>query len=184
MGVRVDEGDSRADTGGVDAAQVDAVMLATRVLVAVTAQSVAEVDDWVTLPQLRVLVVLASCGPLNLAAVAQGLGVHSSNATRACDKLVEAGLLTRTDDPADRRNLILRLTPAGEELVESVTRARRASIAGILERMPAASRSRLTSALGKFTEAAQAFPTHGAWTLGLTTEAPTRDVGYRAPERS
>jgi hypothetical protein len=43
-----------------------------------------------TLPQLRVLVVIASRGPQNLAGVAQGLGVHSSNATRACDKLVEA----------------------------------------------------------------------------------------------
>jgi hypothetical protein len=61
-----------------DPEQVDAVMLAMRVLVAVTAQSVAELDERVTLPQLRVLVVIASRGPQNLAAVAQGLGVHSS----------------------------------------------------------------------------------------------------------
>lgn len=40
------------------AAQVDAVMRASRVLVAVVSRSVAEVEDVVTLPQLRVLGVL------------------------------------------------------------------------------------------------------------------------------
>jgi DNA-binding MarR family transcriptional regulator len=155
-----------------DGGQVDAVMLAMRVLVAVTAQSVANLDERVTLPQLRVLVVLASRGPQNLAAVAQGLGVHSSNATRACDKLVEAGLLHRGDDPTDRRNLVLRLTPSGEELVESMNRARRASITGILEGMSDPSRTRLTSALREFIDAASDIPTNGAWTLGVTTESP------------
>lgn len=164
------QADDEADTGP-DPDQVDAVMLSMRVLVAVTAQSVAELDERVTLPQLRVLVVIASRGPQNLAAVAQGLGVHSSNATRACDKLVEAGLLHRSEDPADRRNLVLRLTPTGEELVETMNRARRASISGILEGMPAPGRTRLTAALREFLEAADEIPTHGAWTLGLTTES-------------
>jgi DNA-binding MarR family transcriptional regulator len=158
------------EDSGAHADQIDAVMLAMRVLVAVTAQSVAELDERVTLPQLRVLVVIASRGPQNLAAVAQGLGVHSSNATRACDKLVEAGLLDRSDDPTDRRNLVLRLTPSGEELVETMNRARRASIAGILEGMSASSRTRLASALREFIDAADEIPIHGAWTAGLTTE--------------
>jgi DNA-binding MarR family transcriptional regulator len=173
---------SCVDSGGdpVDADQVDAVMLAMRVLVAVTAQSVAQLDERVTLPQLRVLVVIASRGPQNLAAVAQGLGVHSSNATRACDKLVEAGLLDRSDDPADRRNLILRLTASGEELVETMNKARRASIAGILERVPVHRREHLTAALLEFVDAADGIPTSGAWTLGLTTESPISD-GARGP---
>jgi DNA-binding MarR family transcriptional regulator len=60
-------------------------------LVAIRAQSVAAVDDVVTLPQLRVLVMVSSRGPLNLGAVAAGLGVHLSNATRAVDRMVRAG---------------------------------------------------------------------------------------------
>lgn len=164
------KGEGEGGDAGAD--DVDAVMLAMRVLVAVTAQSVAKLDERVTLPQLRVLVVIASRGPQNLAAVAQGLGVHSSNATRACDKLVEAGLLHRSDDPADRRNLVLRLTPSGEDLVESMNRARRTSITGILEAMTAPSRARLTAALREFVEAADDIPTSGAWTLGVTTESP------------
>ncbi|MFY9807735.1 MAG: MarR family transcriptional regulator, partial [Pseudonocardiaceae bacterium] len=61
---------------------IDAVMLAAQVLIAVTAQSVVSVEEQVTLPQLRILVMIASRGPQNLTAVAQGLGIHASNATR------------------------------------------------------------------------------------------------------
>lgn len=74
----------------------------------------------VTLPQLRLLVMVSSRGPLNLGAVAAGLGVHPSNATRAVDRMVGAGLLSRSDDPTDRRNLVLELTPAGQALVDQV----------------------------------------------------------------
>src|SRR5919198_6154668 len=88
---------------------VDAVMLAARVLVGVSARSVALVEDDVTLPQLRLLVMVASRGPLNLAAVAAGLGVHPSNATRACDRLVTAGPLDPRDKPHDRRHPFLEL---------------------------------------------------------------------------
>lgn len=151
---------------------VDAVMLAMRVLVAVTAQSVANLDERVTLPQLRVLVVIASRGPQNLAAVAQGLGVHSSSATRACDRLVESGLLLRRDDPADRRNLVLELTPDGAELVAAMDRGRRAAVADILGRMREPGRARLTKALRTFLEASAEVEISRAWALGLTTEAP------------
>jgi hypothetical protein len=62
-----------------------------------------------------------------------------------------------------------------------MNKARRASIAGILEGMPAASRTRLTSALRKFIEAAEEIPTHGAWTHGLTTEALTSAPKRHSP---
>ena len=66
----------------VSAEQVSSVMRASRVLVSVVARSIAEVEDVVTLPQLRVLVMIASHGPQNLGSVAAALGVHPSNATR------------------------------------------------------------------------------------------------------
>jgi len=47
---------------GVAADHVDPVMRAARVLLAVVAQSVAEVEDIVTSPQLRVLVLISSRG--------------------------------------------------------------------------------------------------------------------------
>src|SRR5689334_24049458 len=110
---------------------VEATMLAARALVGISAQSLAEVDDAVTPPQLRVLVMIASRGPLNLGAVARGLGVHPSNATRACDRLVVAGLLDRRDDPADPPNLPVQPTARGRARGRAgMARTRPASAAG------------------------------------------------------
>ncbi|MEN3300637.1 MAG: hypothetical protein V7633_2695 [Pseudonocardia sp.] len=144
-------------------------MAAARVLVGVSAQSVAAIEDTVTLPQLRILVMVASRGPLNLGAVAAGLRVHPSNATRAVERLVVAGLLSRDDDPADRRNLQLRLTDAGRDLVATVMDSRRAAIAGILERMPARRRRTLAAALRSFADAGDEVSEDIVWSVGWTT---------------
>lgn len=148
---------------------VEATMLAARALVAISAQSVAAVDDIVTPPQLRVLVMIASRDSLNLGAVARGLGVHPSNATRTCDRLVTAGLLDRRDDAADRRNLQLTLTDQGRRLVDEVMDRRRHAIAGVLERMPALQRAALVPVLTTFAEAAGELPDEHLWSLGWTT---------------
>jgi DNA-binding MarR family transcriptional regulator len=142
--------------------QVDAVMAAARVLVAVVASSLVEVEERVSLPQLRVLVMLAMQGPLNLAAVAQGLGVHPSNATRTVDRLVVGGFVDRRDVPADRRNVSLTLTKSGQDLVDSVFEHRRAGIKAIVERMPEVKRRALPNALESFAAAAGVPPEHPA----------------------
>lgn len=141
-------------------------MLAAQVLVGVTAQSVSAVEDVVTLPQLRVLVLVSSRGPLNLNAVAQAMGVHPSNATRACDRLVNAGLLDRRDSASDRRNVSLDLTPAGRELVQTTVAHRRDAIAQVLQRMPESRRRALLPALRSFAAAAGEGPVPSAWTMG------------------
>jgi DNA-binding MarR family transcriptional regulator len=165
---------SRRDNGAPSPTteEVDAVMSAARVLVAVTAQSVTSAEDQVTSPQLRVLVMIASRGPQNLASVAQALGVHPSNATRRCDKLVDAGLVHRSEDPADRRNLVLQLTPSGRHVVQQMTEHRRAAIEGVLAKMPAELRGDLVPALLAFAQAADELPADQAWALGWTTDQP------------
>jgi DNA-binding MarR family transcriptional regulator len=148
---------------------VEATMLAARALIAISAQSLADVDDVVTPPQLRVLVMIASRGPSNLGAVARSLGVHPSNATRACDRLVTAGLLDRRDDPADRRTLQLQLTEQGQALVDEVMNRRRHAIAAVLDRMPALQRTALIPVLTTFAEAAGEMADEHLWSLGWTT---------------
>jgi len=137
------------------AEEVDAVMRTSRVLVGVIAASVEEVGSTVTVPQLRVLVMAADNAPLTLGAVAQGLGVHPSNATRTCDRLVSAGLLDRRDDPNDRRQLQLTLTRKGQRMVESVLEHRRAAIERVMAEMAPASAARLGTALRDFLVAAE-----------------------------
>ncbi len=129
-------------------------MAAARVLVGVTAASVAEVEDQVTLPQLRVLVMADTDEPLTLTRVVESLGVHPSNATRTCDRLVVAGLLDRCDNPDDRRQVLLTLTAEGRTLVRQVMRHRRTAIEAVLRRMQPPARRRLADALAEFAAAA------------------------------
>jgi DNA-binding MarR family transcriptional regulator len=148
--------------------QADAVMRAARVLVGVVARSVAEVEHLVSLPQLRVLVLVASRGQLNLGQVAEALGVHPSNATRTVDRLVVAGLLGRAEDPDDRRYLVLELTDAGHDVVQRVMEYRRAAILSVMENMSASRRRTLAGALESVAEAAgERSDGEAAYVLGL-----------------
>lgn len=136
------------------AADVEAVLAASRVLVAVAAQSLDGTDEIVTVPQLRAMMILATRGPLSLTTLADQMGVHPSNATRACDKLVTAGFLDRRDDPANRRQLLLDLTSTGRELIDGIQARRRTAISSILQRMPASQRRGLVRVLTRFAAAA------------------------------
>jgi DNA-binding MarR family transcriptional regulator len=158
----------QGETAGssVTDAQVYAVMLAAQALMGIAAQGVSEVGDRVTLPQLRVLMLVATRGGLNLGALAQAMGVHPSNASRACDRLVDAGLLARTESALDRRNLTLELTGDGQALIDELITRRRRAIAAILDGVPQSRRRTLANAMLVFAEAAG--ETHGesAWKLG------------------
>lgn len=93
-------------------------------------------------------------GPLNLAAVAAGLAVNPSNASRTCDRLIQAGLLDRRESPVDRRNITLTLTPAGKRLVDKLTKRRRGEIERVLRTMSPAERSAVGAAMAAFASAA------------------------------
>jgi DNA-binding MarR family transcriptional regulator len=144
---------------------VDAVLGASRVLVAVAARSLAGVAEDVTLPQYRFLVELASRGPQRLADLASALRVDRSTATRMCDRLVRKRLVTRRRAQEDRRAVRVSLTASGAGLVAEVSRRRRGEIAAIVERMPAAHRDRVVTGLRAFADAAGEVPEQD-WSLG------------------
>jgi DNA-binding MarR family transcriptional regulator len=143
----------------------DAVLYASRVLVAVAARSLAGVADQVTLPQYRALVVLAAKGPQSLRELAEVLDVHTSTATRMCDRLVRKRLVRRRQSRQDRREVVLDLTPPGRDLVVEVAGRRRSEIARIVARVPRDQRHALVSALTAFGRAAGEVPEQ-SWSLG------------------
>ncbi|RSM85310.1 MarR family transcriptional regulator [Kibdelosporangium aridum] len=134
-------------------AVTDAVLAASRLLVAVSARSIAAVDDTITIPQFRVLVVLDAKGPQKLVSVAATLGVNPSTATRTVDRLVNAGLIDRQTSPTSRRELVVALTRSGRTVVRNVTKRRRAQIAEIVGEMSPTARRGLIRALTAFTTA-------------------------------
>jgi DNA-binding MarR family transcriptional regulator len=143
----------------------DAVLRASRALVAVAARSLATVAEDVTLAQYRALIELAARGPQRLADLATALGVDRSTATRMCDRLVRKRLVTRRRGSEDRRVVRVSLTAQGGELVAEVGRRRRAEIRRIVRRMPASSRPLVVSALQAFADAAGEVPDQD-WSLG------------------
>lgn len=145
---------------------VTAVLTASQALVGVSARSLAGVEDTVTITQFRTLVVLENRGQTNLNTLADDLDVNSSTAMRMIDRLLMARLVTRIENPANRREVLLGLTDDGTELVETVTRRRRAEIAGIVTAMPLERRTELVAALRAFAAAAAEPLRHGASMLG------------------
>ena len=124
----------------------DAVLSASRVLVALAARSLAEHEGEVSIPQYRALVLLASRGPQRPADLAVALGIDPSTATRLCDRLVRKRLISRRRQGVDRREVRLDLTPKGRQLIESVTTRRRREIGQVLEQIPAGERDGLVRA--------------------------------------
>ncbi len=133
---------------------VTAVLTASRVLVSVSARSLADVEDVVTVTQFRTLVVMDAHGELNLNGLAALLDVTPSTALRMIDRLLVADLVTRRDNPANRREVLLGLTDQGQHIVATVTSKRRAEIARIVTAMPKTRRSELVAALRAFADAA------------------------------
>ncbi|QUQ67602.1 MarR family winged helix-turn-helix transcriptional regulator [Kutzneria sp. CA-103260] len=141
-----------AENTEVDAV-TDAVLAAARLLMAVTARSIAAVDESITLAQFRLLVILNTVGAVKHAALADQLGVNPSTASRMVDRLVSAGMVDRQANPASRREIVIELTAEGRRVVRQVTARRRQEIAAIVARMPEPTRAGLVDALLAFAEA-------------------------------
>ncbi len=147
------------DTEATEAAEdtdalVSTLLTASRALVGVSARSIATVEHRVTLTQFRVLVVLDAHGPTRLNQLAARLDVAPSTALRTVDRLIAARLVDRRDNERDRREVVIRLTPAGHDTVQEVTSRRKAAIEEIVQHMPAERRRVLVDALAAFADAA------------------------------
>lgn len=158
---------------GAGAAEAEAVLAACRVLVAASAQSMAAVEDVADLTHVRALVVVASRGSVSLGELAAATNIHLTRASRLCDRLVANGLINRADDPADRRQLMLTLTPGGERVVDTVMKRRRRVIEPMLARMrrqmTGRRRAELVSLLQDFAAAGGEPSDPDLWAMGWTT---------------
>lgn len=146
----------RKEPSGVE---LEPLLTASRVITAAVVASLAAVDTSVTVPQLRVLVMLDEHESANLGAVASGLGVNPSNASRTCERLVRAGLVHRAENETDRRQLRLTLSPAGRRVLDEVMERRRSMLAAVVRGLRKEDRGHLMKALEAFNAAAAAAPT-------------------------
>ncbi len=154
---------------------VDAVLTASRTLIAVATKSLGAVAEETTIGQYRALVVLASRGPQRLVDLSTALGVAPSTAGRMCDRLVRKGLIRRHRARADRRVVLVSINPLGRQVVDEATSRRRALIGDILGNLPAGKHQEVADALRAFAEAAGEIP---------DSQWPAEEPGIAAPPRA
>lgn len=74
----------------------------------------------ITMAQAKLLYVLTAGGELSISEIARRLGVTVSTASGAVDHLVGLDYLARSDDPANRRQVRVSVTPLGQQTLEQV----------------------------------------------------------------
>ncbi len=84
-----------------------------------------------TVPQYRVLRLLADDGPLSANTLAERIGVTPGNLTGILDRLETAGFLKRNRDEDDRRCLRASITDAGRDLMARCVPSVRGHVAAL-----------------------------------------------------
>ncbi|MFE9680534.1 MarR family winged helix-turn-helix transcriptional regulator [Streptomyces sp. NPDC002701] len=115
--------------------------------------------------QLLALQTVRRLPELNLTALAEHLGIALPTASRLCDRLEAAGLLQRTVQPHNRREVQLVVTSQGRRLLADVTELRALCLTTVFDAMAQSERDSLQHGLRAF---------HHAHTL--VRSRPPRDV--------
>jgi DNA-binding MarR family transcriptional regulator len=113
----------------------------------------------VTLGQFDILATLRRHGPKGGLAPGQLLKnvmLSSGGMTARLTRLEQDGLIRRLPDPADRRGVIVELTPRGRKLIEAAAATRFEEAARSLPPLTTAERGALAEMLGRWLTAAEA----------------------------
>lgn len=87
----------------------------------------------VTMPQAKLLYLLGASGAMHMADLVVRLGVSLSTVSGLVDRIVDHGLASRRDDPDDRRQVVVELTPAGTDFIDRFRELNARQMRGLLE---------------------------------------------------
>ncbi|MBM3266700.1 MAG: MarR family transcriptional regulator [Candidatus Sericytochromatia bacterium] len=108
----------------------------------------------VTATQVAALRYIERHVPAFVGELSFGLSITPPAATKTVDRLVGKGLVDRREDPEDRRQHLLTLTAAGQDLLDRVKSAQADRLGAVLGRMEEAERKALIRGLRGFMTAA------------------------------
>ena len=100
-----------------------------------------------------VLAALADFGPRSQQQLADALDFDKSHLVARIDDLQRRGMVTRTQDPSDRRRNQIALTPAGQRLVDVLRPVAQESQLGFLQTLSPAEQETLISLLRRALDA-------------------------------
>lgn len=102
----------------------------------------------ITFASARALRLLVEGGAMRMGDLAARLEIVPRTATTRVDDLEEAGLVTRSADPSDRRSTLVAPTAQGRELVTRLKDERRASAETMFATLSTAEKAELVRMLG------------------------------------
>ena len=77
-------------------------------------------DVNISMAQLRCLHLIAATGETRMSRLVSQLGVSISTVSGLVDRLVDRGYVSRHDDPADRRQVVVEATAAGTAFLDQM----------------------------------------------------------------
>ncbi len=118
-----------------DEPMVEAVIaLVPRIGQRLHASTAAHAQAWgLTVGQAKVLLKVGLCGPTPVGEIAAALAVSMPAASEIVDRLVESGFVRRTDDPADRRRVLVAPSAAAERFAVGLKRQRACQVRRALD---------------------------------------------------
>lgn len=127
----------------------------------------------ITMPQAKTLYLIASAGEVHMAELVARLGVSLSTVSGLVDRLVDAGWAARRDDPADRRQVMVSVTPAGAAFLDRFRELGSGQLRRLLDRLDDPDLAAVRRALAALRAAADA----------IAAEAETAMAGADRPRK-
>jgi DNA-binding MarR family transcriptional regulator len=113
-----------------------------------------------SMAQLRVTGYLYQHGPATITEVAAGVGISLPTASELVEQLDDKGWVDRKSNPADRRQVVLELTPEARAQAERMRDYRRAQMRSALERLAPEERPVFVKSLHLLAEVMSEFVAH------------------------
>jgi DNA-binding MarR family transcriptional regulator len=114
-----------------------------------------------TMPQLKVVLLLYMNGACRMSEIASALGVSLATATGVLDRLVERDIVRREGQPDDRRVVLCRLSDKGEQLISGLWQLSRIRLGELMSALAPSQLVLITDALEAILQAGEAV--QGDW---------------------
>jgi DNA-binding MarR family transcriptional regulator len=107
-----------------------------------------------TMPQLKIILIIFTDGPARISTLASTLGVSLSTTTGITDRLIHQDLIVRGNDPEDRRAVVCSLTDKGRGLATRLWEQGQSRMRDLLGKMELSQLKTISEAIETVLEAA------------------------------
>jgi DNA-binding MarR family transcriptional regulator len=114
-------------------------------------------ESGLSMSQIGAILHIHHAGISGVSGLGDDLGVTTAAASQMLDRLVQQGLVARSEDPHDRRAKQIALTAKGRQILLECTRARQSWLEGLAAVLSPAEQEQVVAALRVLIERANQF---------------------------